>query len=69
MRGNGERYVAIYNKNMTIYEPKKATIYDPVTMFRFANWMVKASEWVGEQQIFKTPKKTNATNGKQTSKP
>jgi hypothetical protein len=25
--------------------------------FKFANWMVKASEWIGEQQVYKAAKK------------
>lgn len=55
--GNGERCVKIYHKNLNIYTPRKAQIHDPVMAFKFANWMVKASEWISEQQIYKAKKK------------
>jgi hypothetical protein len=55
--GNGERGIKIYNKNLTTYTPAKAQIYDPIMAFKFAAWLVKASEWMGEQQIYKSSKK------------
>jgi len=57
--GNGERCIKIYHKNLTTYNAHKAVLYDPVTIFKFANWVVKAAEWVSQQKPFKA-KKPNA---------
>ena len=54
---DGSRCICIYDKRLTDYQGVKAFLRDPVAIFKFAGWMVKASEWVGEQKILKVKKK------------
>ena len=49
----GNRYISIYHKNLTAYDPKRAKLHDPITIFKFAAWVVKASEWVNAQRPMK----------------
>jgi hypothetical protein len=48
----GERSIRVYHTKLSIYVPKKAHIHDPITIFKLATWMVKASEWVSEQKLY-----------------
>jgi len=61
----GERNIRVYHKKLSIYEPKKAQIHDPIAIFKLAAWMVKASEWVSEQKLYVPTKKClNSHKGK-----
>ena len=48
----GERSIRVYHTKLSIYEPKKAQIHDPVAIFKLAAWMVKASEWVSQEKLY-----------------
>jgi hypothetical protein len=56
-KANGGRSIVFYNKKTTIYEHHSAIIHDPITIFKLANWMVKASNWVGQQKIYRHKKR------------
>ena len=48
----GERSIRVYHTKLSIYEPKKAQIHDPVAIFKLAAWMVKASELVSQEKLY-----------------
>lgn len=50
---NGQRSIVVYHKNLSVYECHKPHIYDPFAIFTLANWMVKASNWVGQPIVEK----------------
>jgi hypothetical protein len=54
---NGSRCIRIYNRNLENSYPAMASLFDPVMIFKFAGWMVKASEWVGEEKILRVKKR------------
>jgi len=54
---DGSRCIQVYDKRLTDYHAVRASLRDPVMIFKFAGWMVKASEWVGEQKVLKVKKK------------